>query len=231
MMMRVLVVIAATAMTATPVLAQTAPGQPMGPGVPREGTLRPGADRDVTREAANNRALEDDRAVRRPRGGRARPAQVQQAARAAVTQAGVQCEVTAASNPGDTPDGAVYEVACADAPGWLLVGGAASTQAFNCIALADGADEGSARCDLPGNSDTAAAMKGYIRTLGVDCASVEQAVWVGRVGAEYDRYEVQCADGQGYWLEVDLTGRALRGTTCADVATAGGRCLLDAPAA
>lgn len=226
MRVRFLTVLAAAAVLASPVAAQTVPGPT---GVPREGTMRPGGDRDITRETANNRALEDDRAVRRPRGGRARPAEVQQAARAAVTQAGVQCDVTSASNPGDTPGGPVYEVACADAPGWLLVG-AAPVQAFNCLVLASGTDEGSSRCELPGNNDAVAAMKGYVRTLALDCAQVSQAVWAGRIGVELDRYEVRCATGQGYWLEVDTTGHPARVLTCAEVAAAGRQCRFE-PAA
>lgn len=214
------VVVAAMVVIGAPAMAQTVPGPT---GVPREGTMRPGGDRDITRETANNRALEDDRAVRRPRGGRPRPAQVQQAARTAVQQAGVQCDVTAASNPGDTPSGPVYEVACADAPGWLLVG-ADPVQGFNCLVLASGAEEGSSRCELPGSGDPVPAMKGYVRTLGIDCATVSQAAWMGRIGAELDRFEVRCAAGQGYWLEVDTTGHARRSMTCAEVATAGRRC-------
>ncbi|RZJ38341.1 MAG: hypothetical protein EON86_15880 [Brevundimonas sp.] len=190
--------------------------------------MRPGGDRDITRETANNRALEDDRAVRRPRSGRARPAEVQQAARAAVQQAGVQCDVTAASNPGETPDGPVYEVACADAPGWLLV--ASPAQGFNCLVLAGGTDEGSSRCELPGNSDPVPAMKGYVRALALDCAQISQAAWIGRIGADLDRYEVRCAAGQGYWLEIDTTGHPRGAMTCAEVATAGRRCRFD-PAA
>lgn len=230
MMLRFLTMaVVATAVLAAPVIAsaQTIPGAS---GVPREGTMRPGGDRDITRETANNRALEDDRAVRRPRSSRARPAQVQQAARAVVEQAGIQCEVTAASNPGDTPSGPVYEVACADAPGWLLVG-AAPVQSFNCLTLVAGTDEGSARCELPGNADAVAAMKGYVRTLAVDCADITQAAWMGRIGADLDRYEVRCAGGQGYWLEVDTTGRPRGALTCAEVATAGRRCRFDPPAA
>ncbi|RZJ80927.1 MAG: hypothetical protein EON88_31495 [Brevundimonas sp.] len=220
------VVGAATAVLAMPAAAQTVPGAT---GMPREGTMRPGGDRDITRETANNRALEDDRAVRRPRGGRARPAEVQQAARAAVQQAGIQCDVTAASNPGETPDGPIYEVSCADAPGWLVI--ASPSQSFNCLVLASGADAGSSRCELPGNADPVAAMKGYVRTLTLDCAQISQAAWVGRIGAELDRYEVRCTAGQGYWLEVDMTGHPRSAMTCAELATAGRRCRFDPPAA
>ncbi|MFN3558031.1 MAG: hypothetical protein ACK4UQ_01995 [Brevundimonas sp.] len=227
MKMRVLtMIVAAAAVMATPVAAQTVPGAG---GIPREGTMRPGGDRDITRETANNRALEADRAVRRPRGGRARPAEVQQAARAAVQQAGVQCDVTAASNPGETPDGPVYEVACADAPGWLLV--ASPAKGFNCLVLASGADEASSRCELPGNVDPVPAMTGYVRTLALDCAQISQAAWMGRIGADLDRYEVRCAAGQGYWLEIDTTGHPRSAMTCAEVATAGRRCRFDPPAA
>ena len=66
--------------------------------------------------------------------------------------------------------------------------------------------------------------------LALDCAQISQAAWIGRIGADLDRYEVRCAAGQGYWLEIDTTGHPRGAMTCAEVATAGRRCRFD-PAA
>ncbi|RZJ84566.1 MAG: hypothetical protein EON88_27145, partial [Brevundimonas sp.] len=173
-------------------LAQMAPVT--GPNQPLPGTIRPGTTGDNARDNVVDRMAETDRAARTSvprRRGRPNPAEISAGAQAAVTAAGLQCRMTGATAAGQAGTDAVYEVACADAPGQFIV---ASTppQAFNCLALdvsvAAGGDP-STQCSMPANKDAVAAMKGYAQALSVGC-SVDQAVWVGRLASGADRYEV-----------------------------------------
>lgn len=204
---------------AAPALAQV-PGAPAGQPVP--GAMTP----DTARGAANDRAMESERLSRTPtRSRRGERAATLTAGQAAVRTAALACEVTDAAHPGRAGDADVYEVACADAPGWLLlVGGTVET--FNCLALektAGPGGDGSTQCDLPANKDAPRAMAGYVRTLGLSC-DVAQAEWIGRLPDAADRYELRCRSGDGYWIESDRQGRPLNARTCSEVQTAGGDC-------
>ena len=153
------------------------------------------------------------------------PAKIKADAQAAATAAGLACDVAEASNPGKAGADQVYEVACADAPGWLIIA-SATPQAFNCLAIAASVAAGgqaSSQCALPANADGARQMRGYARTLGIAC-TVDAGAWIGRVPNEADRYEVGCSDGDGYWVETDLKGKPLRRLECLEVVAAGRNC-------
>lgn len=153
------------------------------------------------------------------------PARIKADAQAAATAAGLNCQVSDAANPGKAGADPVYEVACADAPGWLVIA-SAQPQAFNCLAIAASVaagGEASSQCALPANQDGAAAMRGFARQLGIACA-VDAGAWVGRVPNEADRYEVGCSDGDGFWVETDLKGKPVKTLECLEVVAVGRTC-------
>lgn len=153
------------------------------------------------------------------------PAKVKADAQAAATAAGLNCQVSDASNPGKAGTDPVYEVACTEAPGWLIVASAAP-QTFNCLAIAASVAAGgaaSSQCALPANQDGAAAMRGFARALGIAC-TIDAGAWVGRVPNEADRFEVGCSVGDGFWVETDLKGNPLRKLECLEVVAVGRTC-------
>lgn len=218
-MMRLSLVIATAvfALAAGAASAQTPGGG--GPVQPLPGTSAPGRD-DASRTTANAIATDPERLGRTPT---ARRRNALNAAREAVASASLACEVTTATHVGQAGETDVYEVVCADAPGWLVLTGE-PIQTFNCLALEVGGD-GDTRCAAAVNKDAVRAMAGYVRTLGLTCRVI-RAAWIGRLPEAADRYEVLCDGGDGYWIEADNHGRPLQARPCADVLATGGTCRL-----
>lgn len=129
------------------------------------------------------------------------PAVVMAEAQTAATAAGLACQVVEANRLGSTPAGTAFEVACGVGPGFLVVAGE-TPQAYNCLGLAaSAADDTSARCTLPRNADVLAAVRPYVEAANLGC-SVDQAAWIGQVPSGEDRYEIGCANSEGYWIDV-----------------------------
>lgn len=124
-----------------------------GPPQPLPGTALPGRD-DAARTTANDRAMEPERLARTPT---ARRRNAVNAAREAVATASLACDVTAATHVGQAGDTDVYEVVCADAPGWLVLTGE-PIQTFNCLALEVGGD-GDTRCAAADDRDAGGAAR------------------------------------------------------------------------
>ena len=183
------------------------------------------------RQAERRRRAARGEAVAPPSATRA---QIRGAAQALATSAGLDCRVTDASHPGVNPEEApIYEAACADQPGYLLI---ASTppQSFNCLELAgaaatarlrDPAADVGQQCELPANQNSVAVVGAWARQSGVTC-QVDQAVAVGRSVDGNLIYEIGCADADGYWLEKADDGWKLQ--SCEVVALAGETCLFAA---
>lgn len=155
--------------------------------------------------------------------------QILAAAQAQAQAAGLDCEVTEAANPGLIAESQVYEVACASAPGYILV---ASTppQASNCLELAgsaytarlrDPAADVGQQCTLPGNQNGLALIGGWARDAGVTC-TIDEALAIGKSDANNVVYEVGCAGVDGYWLE--KVGDQWTLQDCLQVASVGGTC-------
>ncbi|RZJ47276.1 MAG: hypothetical protein EON87_01425 [Brevundimonas sp.] len=208
---------AVVALAASSAAAQT-PGGGGGP-QPMPGTSPPSRD-DAARTTANAIATDPERLGRTPT---SRRRNALAAAREAVATASLACEVASATHVGQAGETDVYEIVCADAPGWLVLTGT-PIQTFNCLALEVGGD-GETRCATAANKDAVRAMAGYVRTLGLTCR-VTKAGWIGRLPEGADRYEVLCDGGDGYWIEADGDGRPLQARPCAEVTTAGGTCRL-----
>jgi hypothetical protein len=159
----------------------------------------------------------------------ATPEQVLAAAQAQITTAGIDCQVTEAINPGVVGESQVYETACAQGPGYILI---ASTppQAFNCLELAgtayvarqnDPAADVGQQCGLPANQNGLQLISSWAREAGVTC-TVDEALAVGKSEANNIVYEVGCAGVDGYWLEKANGQWTLQ--DCLQIVSTGGNC-------
>lgn len=157
------------------------------------------------------------------------PEEIKAAAQAQLTAAGLTCELTEATNPGTIAEAQVYEAACANASGYILI---ASTppQNFSCIELAGTAAIARARdpnadvgqqCVLPANQNGLAVIGGWAREAGVAC-NIDEAQAIGKSDADNMVYEIGCAGADGYWLEKVATGWDLK--DCLLVTSTGGSC-------
>ncbi|HYC98756.1 hypothetical protein [Brevundimonas sp.] len=150
-----------------------------------------------------------------------------------LAETGTPCEIVAAYNPGETRQRKeIYEVACREGPGYLVI--AAETPAvLNCLHLAateeaQRADDASrpvtSLCLLDGNKDAAAALRPLAARVDPDCV-VDQAAWIGRVGEDQDRYEIGCDGRDGLWLQTRVNQTAVTESfSCLDLAAMGEAC-------
>lgn len=153
--------------------------------------------------------------------------------------AGTPCEIVAAHNPGETRQRKdIYEVACREGPGYLVVATDAPA-ILNCLHLAateealraaDASRPVTSLCLLDGNKDAAAALRPLATRIDPACV-VDQAAWIGRVGEDQDRYEVGCAGRDGLWLQTPVNRTDVTETfSCLDLAAMGETCKFTTPA-
>ncbi len=216
-------------MAAEPVMAQTRQG-----GGGRAPGSRPSGERVLPGRVGGDQTDRREQRQRRERNqpaaaAAATPEQILAAAQAQVAAAGVDCQVTEAVNPGLVGENQVYEAACANAPGYILI---ASTppQAFNCLELAgtayttrlrDPAADVGQQCILPANQNGLTLISGWAREAGVTC-TVDEAIAVGKSDDNNIVYEVGCAGEDGYWLE--KADGAWKLQDCLQIASVGGEC-------
>lgn len=155
-----------------------------------------------------------------------------------LAQAGTPCEIVAAYNPGETRQRKdIYEVACREGPGYLVVA-ADAPAILNCLHLAateevlraaDPDRPVTSLCLLDGNKDAAAALRPLASRSDPDCV-VDQAAWIGRVGEDQDRYEIGCDGRDGLWLQTPVNRTDVTGTfPCLDLAAMGEACKFTTP--
>lgn len=196
--------------------------------------------RDNTSGSRLNRQTEEERRFeeRRRRAARgemvapdnASQAQIIAAAQSVAASAGLDCQVTAASHPGvDAREAPIYEAACAEGQGYVLVG-STPAQSFGCLELEGAAavrrlDNPSAEvgqlCELPSNQNSLPLIGGWAREAGVTC-EVNKGVLIGRSFGNNPIYEIGCADADGYWLE--KAGDRWVVQRCAQIAQSGETC-------
>ena len=152
--------------------------------------------------------------------------------------AGTPCEIVAAHNPGETRQRKdIYEIACREGPGYLVV--ATDRPAIpHCLHLA--APEAAQRaadpsrpvtslCLLDENKDAAAALQPLAARVDPACV-VDQAAWIGRVGEDEDRYEIGCDGRDGLWLQTRVNQTGVTETfSCMDVSAMGSACEFTTP--
>lgn len=155
-----------------------------------------------------------------------------------LADAGTPCEIVAAHNPGETRQRKdIYEVACREGPGYLVVATDAPA-ILNCLHLAateealraaDASRPVTSLCLLDGNRDAAAALRPLAARIDPDCV-VDQAAWIGRVGEDQDRYEVGCEGRDGLWLQTPVNRTDVTETfSCLDLAALGSACKFTSP--
>lgn len=164
------------------------------------------------------------------------PQELQVAAQAQATAAGLTCQVSQAVLLGVTAEQApMYEAACATGPGYILV---ASTppQAVDCVILAGQAQIDRAKdpaaiigtqCSLPANTDVLRVISAYAVEAGIGC-TVDQGASIGRSTSNNIIYEVGCVGVDGFWLEKTPAGWLT--TECIKVLTQAATCRFTTPA-
>lgn len=150
-----------------------------------------------------------------------------------LAEAGTPCEIVAAHNPGATRQRKeIYEIACREGPGYLVVATDAPA-ILNCLHLAateeaqraaDASRPVTSLCLLDQNRDPAAALRPLASRIDPAC-TVDQAAWIGRVGEDQDRYEIGCDGRDGLWLQtrINQTG-VTESFSCLDLAAMGEAC-------
>lgn len=132
------------------------------------------------------------------------PEENRAAAQAVATALGNSCQVTEANLLGARPEGGnIYEAACATGPGYILEA-TTPPRASDCVDLAgaaamvrerDPAADPGLQCVIPANQNAVTVIAGYAQQAGVTCqVDAGMATAVGR-------YEVGCANADGYWVE------------------------------
>jgi len=130
----------------------------------------------------------------------------------------------------------VYEVACRDGAGYILMSqGSEKPVGISCLAAeaARAADEAAGRkpdlvCGLPQNKDAKTIAATLMSNAGTPCA-VRDLQWVGKSAAIQSEFNAAlCGDGQGYLLQTPMpgSGTQTRVMTCVEAARQGLRCRL-----
>ena len=123
---------------------------------------------------------------------------------AAVQKAGLTCTVSDAyylgkSNGADKAD--IYEVACQQGLGYIVLAGPSTTKAYDCLATAT---QPTLSCRLAANADPKQGLKTYISAAGVTCTPTN-ARYLGS-NPTNSVYEVACQEGPGFVLETPAPG-------------------------
>lgn len=134
------------------------------------------------------------------------PAEIRDHAQTALNRAQKRCRVVDAVVLGRDPDNApVFEAACEQGPGYLVVAGT-PPRAVECAEAAQGTGHRDRdtdadvinECQLPGNGMTVEQIAAYARRAGVSC-DIDEGVVVGRHNAGAV-IEVGCRGDAGYWI-------------------------------
>lgn len=168
----------------------------------------------MDRERMERELTPGERRTRDRRGRELTPAQVTEQAQAAATAAGLTCQVSESALLGTTNDNDnLYEVACAQGPGYILTT-ATPPQTFECLVLSAQADRLRAEggevpansvCNLPGNQNVAESIAAFAHEAGITC-QVDAGRAVGATPAGNLVYEVGCAGSDGYHIEKTAQG-------------------------
>jgi hypothetical protein len=118
----------------------------------------------------------------------------------------VPCEVSEAAYRGTASDRAdqhVYEAACKDGMGYLLLLQGSSLRGVSCLAA--GNEEPPAKCLLPVNSDSK-VMAGSVLARNDIACNVREVQWLGVNAANLEHVQVACESGGGHVLRSPQPG-------------------------
>ena len=116
-----------------------------------------------------------------------------------VQAAGIPCTVTDAAYVGNSGKAKVYEVACKEGLGDIVISaiGGAKPQAFDCLT----ASAGATKCQLPANADPKAALLTPLIAQAGETCTVKNARAMGANAAGDHFYEAACQEGGGYVVQ------------------------------
>ena len=118
-----------------------------------------------------------------------------------VAKAGRACSVDKARYIGSSPDTSFYEVACHEGAGYILqVPKAPDSPPVASMCLLYG-DASNVKCELTPPAQQMAVIDQLAAASGKAC-TVKDRRYVGSSADHIDYFEVACADGKGYMLEV-----------------------------
>jgi hypothetical protein len=118
---------------------------------------------------------------------------------AALESAHVPCTLTDAAFIGKSGKSSVYEVACKDSLGYMIVGApdaATPAKAYDCLTTLGNA---SLTCRLPGNADPKQGLVSLLAAADASC-TLKDARSIGATSSGESYYEVSCQQGPGFIL-------------------------------
>jgi hypothetical protein len=148
-----------------------------------------------------------------------------------VAKAGLKCNVANARGIGHTVKNSIFEVACDDQNGYLLVTSLKpdANQPVQAVACADVPDNWKMPCQL---SDPGAAQKKVLMVAdtliaksGKACEVTDRRL-VGETQAGEKVFEVSCHESTGYVVVQNAAGEVGAVATCAEFGTMAGGCQL-----
>jgi hypothetical protein len=125
---------------------------------------------------------------------------------AAIKAANLACTITDAAFLGKSGKSSVYEVACKEGLGYVVItgDGGAPAKTFDCLATLGNA---TLTCRLPANTDPKQGLAPLLTAVGATCP-IKDARWIGSNSSGAVYYEVACQGGPGY-----IVTRAPQGTS------------------
>ena len=148
-----------------------------------------------------------------------------------VAKAGLKCSVANARGIGHTVKNSIFEVACDDQNGYLLVTSLKpdANQPVQAVACADVPDNWKMPCQLsdPGAAQKKALMVAdtLIAKSGKACEVTDRRL-VGETQAGEKVFEVSCHESTGYVVVQNAAGEVGAVATCAEFGTMAGGCQL-----
>ncbi len=117
----------------------------------------------------------------------------------------VSCVVSEAMYRGtasEDPSLKIYEAACEDGAGYLLLVQLSTLKGVSCLARGHNS---SLKCAMPPNADSRALAGRILSRHDIDCA-VRDVKWLGTSAADLDHVEVACDSGAGYMIRSPRIG-------------------------
>lgn len=220
------------------VLVMPAESLAQGAGPPNLGASRPNAGSEVlTRDTLSasdlKRVAEQiDQWMRIEGKGELSPREAKARTTAMLDALQASCVVLDATYRGKAPDDdahIIYEAACEDGNGYLLMLDGSTLSGMSC--LARGWSRLPVECALPGNVDSKLMAGALLGRKGVEC-KVRELKWLGTSAANLEHIEAVCESGAGYVMRSPPLGTRgkLEVLDCQDSAKQGVACELSSGA-
>jgi hypothetical protein len=141
-------------------------------------------------------------------------------------KAGTACQVDKARWMGQTKDQTIYEALCKSGQDLLVLAPLAASGPApvvdTCLSLANGG--GSLKCTLSTDAAQLALVDPLVASSSKAC-TLKDKRYVLSTNTDY-YYEVACADGKGFMMKVDKTGKVGQTIDCAEANYIGGGCTM-----